>query len=37
MKTKTIIKKITKDDLVNLFSTATYGSDYFDVAKKKKD
>ena len=37
MKTKTIITKITKDDLVNLFSTATYGSSYFDVAKKKKD
>ena len=37
METKTIITKITKDDLVNLFSTATYGSSYFDVAKKKKD
>jgi hypothetical protein len=37
MKTKTIITGITKDDLVNLFSTAMYGSSYFDVVKKKKD
>lgn len=37
MKTKTIITEINHDDLVNLFSTATYGSDYFDVVKKKKD
>ena len=37
MKTKTVITGITHDDLVNLFSTATYGSNYFDVAKKKKD
>lgn len=37
MKTKTIITEITKDDLVNLFSTATYGSSFFDVVKKKKD
>ena len=37
MKTKTIITEITHDDLVNLFSTATYGSSYFDVVKKKKD
>ena len=37
MKTKTIITEITHDDLVNLFSTATYGSNYFDMAKKKKD
>lgn len=37
MKTKTIITEINHDDLVNLFSTATYGSTYFDVAKKKKD
>jgi hypothetical protein len=37
MKAKTIITEINHDDLVNLFSTATYGSNYFDVAKKKKD
>ena len=37
MKTKTIITEITHDDLVNLFSTATYGSDYFVVVKKKED
>ena len=37
MKTKTIITGINHDDLVNLFSTATYGSSYFDVVKKKKD
>ena len=37
MKTKTIITEINHDDLVNLFSTATYGSSYFDVFKKKKD
>ena len=37
MKTKTIITEINHDDLVNLFSTATYGSSYFDVVKKKKD
>ena len=28
MKTRTIIEGITHDDLVNLFSTATYGSEY---------
>lgn len=37
MKTKTIITEINHDDLVNLFSTATYGSNYFDVMKKKND
>jgi len=37
MKTKTIITEITREDLVNLFSTATYGSSYFEVVKKKKD
>ena len=37
MKTKTIITEINHDDLVDLFSTATYGSSYFDVVKKKKD
>ena len=37
MKTTTIITGITHDDLVNLFSTATYGSSFFDVVKKKKD
>lgn len=37
MKIKTIITEINHDDLVNLFSTATYGSDYFGVVKKKKD
>lgn len=37
MKTKTVITGIIHDDLVNLFSTATYGSNYFDVVKKKKD
>ena len=37
MKTKTTITEINHDDLVNLFSTATYGSSYFDVVKKKKD
>lgn len=35
MKTKTIITEINHEDLVNLFSTAIYGSDYFDVVKKK--
>lgn len=36
MKTKTIITGITHEDLVNLFSTALYGSAYFeaDIAKK---
>lgn len=28
MKTQTIISELTHDDLVNLFSTATYGSNY---------
>ena len=37
MKIKTIITEINHDDLVNLFSTATYGSSFFDVTKKKKD
>ena len=36
MKTKTIITEINHDDLVNLFSTATYGSEYFSVLKKKE-
>ena len=37
MKIKTIITEINHDDLVNLFSTATYGSSFFDVVKNKKD
>ena len=37
MKTRTIITEINHEDLVNLFSTATYGSSYFEVVKKKKD
>ena len=37
MKLTTTITDITKEDLVNLFSTAIYGSNYFDVVKKKKD
>jgi hypothetical protein len=37
MKLISTISEITHDDLVNLFSTATYGSNYFGVAKKKKD
>ncbi len=37
MKTKTIITEINHDDLVHLLSTATYGSNYFSVVKKKKD
>ena len=37
MKVKTIITEITHDDLVNLLCTATYGSSFFDVVKKKKD
>lgn len=37
MKTKTIITEINHDDLVNLFSTAIYGSDYFVVVKKGDD
>lgn len=37
MKIKAIITEINHDDLVNLFCTATYGSSYFDVVKKKKD
>ena len=37
MKLISTISEITHDDLVNLFSTATYGSNYFAVAKKKKD
>lgn len=37
MKTETKITKIEHDDLVNLFATATYGSQFFDVVKKKSD
>ena len=29
METKTIVSNITQEDLVNLFSTALYGSDFF--------
>lgn len=32
MKTKTIIEELNHDDIVNLFSTATYGSDMFDAS-----
>lgn len=28
MKTQTVVTDVTKDDLVNLFSTARYGSDW---------
>jgi hypothetical protein len=37
MKTNAIITEINHNDLVNLFSTATYDSCIFDVVKKKKD
>lgn len=37
MKTKTIITGITHDDLVTLFSTATYGSEYLGIEYKKED
>jgi len=37
MKVQTIITDITHDDLVNLFATATEGSNIFDVKKKKTD
>lgn len=37
MKTNAIITEINHNDLVNLFSTVTYDSSYFDVVKKKKD
>lgn len=37
MKTKTIITEINQSDLVDLFSTATYGSSFFSVTKKKSD
>ena len=37
MKTRTIITDFGHDDLVNLFSTATYGSNCFDVVKKNRD
>lgn len=37
MKTKTTITEINQSDLVNLFSTATYGSSYFSAVKKKSD
>jgi hypothetical protein len=37
MKLISTISEITRDDLVNLFNTSTYGSNYFDVIKKKKD
>ena len=37
MKTKTIIAEINQSDLVNLLSTATYGSNYLSVIKKKSD
>lgn len=36
MKIQTTITGITHDDLVNLFSTATYGSDYLDIKSNKK-
>lgn len=35
MKIRTIISDITRDDLVNLFSTATYGSEYLDCSIPK--
>ncbi len=37
MKIKTIISEITHNDLVNLFATAIYGSNIFDVKKKNAD
>lgn len=37
MKTQTKITDITHDDLVDLFSTATYGSEYIDFAWVNKD
>lgn len=37
MKTKTIIEEITHEDLVNLLSTATYGSNWLGVDKVWED
>lgn len=37
MKIKVHVEDINIDDLVNLFSTAVYGSQYFDVRKRKSD
>ena len=37
MKTKTIVTDITHDDLVDLFSTATYGSNYLSLAFINED
>ena len=37
MKTKTIIAEITKEDLVDFFSTAIYGSQLFYIKFKKSD
>lgn len=37
MKTKTIITDITHEDLVDLFSTATYGSNYLSLAFINED
>lgn len=37
MKTQTIVTDITHDDLVNLFSAATYGSDWLAITKPKND
>lgn len=37
MKLTTTITDITKDDLVNLFSTATYGSDWLGLKIRKTD
>ena len=37
MKIQTIVSDITHDDLVNLFATATEGSPFFDVKKRKTD
>ena len=37
MKIETKITEITHEDLVNLFATATEGSNFFDVKKRKAD
>ena len=37
MKIQTLITDINQEDLVNLFSTATYGSEYLDCAFRKSD
>ena len=37
MKTRTIIESLEHDELVNLFSTATYGSQWLTIKKKKSD